>query len=153
MRIRAGLAALALAALTAACGGGPTTDLDAAGVIEELAARGLPAKLTVTYTADTDPNKLLGRPNGYTSKAAFADERAKNGLGEEGDVALGGGVEVFEDADAAETRAEYIQGIGKSMPALGEYTYTAGNVLLRVSKELNPDDAAAYQQALAEIVR
>jgi hypothetical protein len=29
------------------------------------------AKPTVVFTAETDPNHLLGRPNGYTSKSVF----------------------------------------------------------------------------------
>ena len=89
-------AATLLVSLTAC--GGPTADLDAAGVIEAIAGQGLPVTLTVTYTAETDPNKQLGRPNGYTSKAAFTDSRinAADVAGKkEGDVELGGSVEVF----------------------------------------------------------
>jgi hypothetical protein len=102
---------LALATATAlllsltACGG-PTTDLDAAGVIKAITEQGLPVTLTVTYTAETDPNKQLGRPNGYTSKASFTDSRisAADVAGrKEGDVGLGGSVEVFEKARAGGT--------------------------------------------------
>ncbi|MEU4699829.1 hypothetical protein [Nonomuraea dietziae] len=147
-------AALALAALLTACGGG-TTDKDAAGIISELAAQGLPADHTVTYTEENDPNKLLGRPHGYVSKAAFTDERAavQGAGGKPGDINLGGGVEVFPDADAAETRVAYIQNIAKSSPMLGEYTYQSGNVVLRISKDLPPSDAQSYETALSKIVQ
>ncbi|MEV2267408.1 hypothetical protein [Nonomuraea africana] len=143
-----------LAAHLTACGG-VSTDRDAAGIISELAAQGLPADLTVTYTGENDPNKLLGGPNGYVSKAAFTDERAAAGGagGKPGDINLGGGVEVFPDADAAETRVEYIQSLAKSSPMLGEYTYQAGNVALRISKDLPPSDAQAYETALSKIVQ
>ncbi|ETK37383.1 hypothetical protein MPTA5024_04215 [Microbispora sp. ATCC PTA-5024] len=146
-------AALVLAALLTACG--VSTDRDAAGIISELAAQGLPADLTVTYTEENDPNKLLGRPNGYISKAAFTDERAAAGGpgGKPGDLNLGGGVEVFQDADAAETRVKYIQSLAKSSPMMGEYTYQAGNVVLRISKDLPPSDARAYETALNKIVQ
>jgi len=147
-------AATLLVSLTAC--GGPTADLDAAGVIEAIAGQGLPVTLTVTYTAETDPNKQLGRPNGYTSKAAFTDSRinAADVAGKkEGDVGLGGSVEVFDDADQAQQRADYIQEIGKKLPVLGEYDYVAGPVLLRVSKELTPDQAEAFEAALGEIVQ
>lgn len=147
--------AVALAATLAACSSAPATDKDAAAVIAALAAEDLPIKLTVTYTEQTDPNRLLGRPNGYTSKAAFVDGRvdASKMAGKEGDVGLGGGVEVFEDADAAQARADYIQNIGKAGPMFAEYSYTAGNVLVRVSKELPPTDAKAYEAALNKIVQ
>src|SRR5690349_20328219 len=99
----------------AACSG-PTTDLDAAGVVKALVEQGMPATLTVTYTEANDPNKLLGRPNGYTSKASFADSRvdaSKVTSKEKGDVGFGGSVEVYADAGQAEARAAYIQEIGK----------------------------------------
>ncbi|GAB2468576.1 hypothetical protein GCM10027187_40970 [Streptosporangium sandarakinum] len=154
LRLRTALTAGALVAAITSCGGA-STDLDAAGVIKALTDKGLPVSLTVTYTANDDPNKLLGRPNGYTSKASFTDQRvdASKLVGvDKGDVQLGGSVEVFDDADQAEQRADYIQQIGKKMPALGEYDYVAGPVLVRVSKELPPDQAKAFDTALGEIV-
>ncbi|MGV9775385.1 hypothetical protein [Streptosporangium sp. NPDC003464] len=152
-RLSAALSAGALATALVACGG-PTTDLDAAGVVKALSQQGLPVTLTVTYTADNDPNKLLGRPNGYVSKASFTDQRVDTSkvIGKEGDVDLGGSVEVFEDTGQAEQRADYIQEIGKKMPMLGEYDYVAGPVLVRVSKELTPRDAQAFEAALSKIV-
>ncbi|MFG1754924.1 hypothetical protein [Streptosporangium sandarakinum] len=153
-RLSATLTAGALAIAITSCGGA-STDLDAAGVIKALADKGLPVSPTVTYTADDDPNKLLGRPNGYTSKASFTDQRvdaAKVAGAKKGDVELGGSVEVFDDADQAEQRADYIQQIGKKMPMLSEYDYVVGPVLVRVSKELTPDQAKAFDTALGEIV-
>lgn len=38
-----------------------------------LKAKGLLIGTVVVYTAETDTNKLLGRPNQYTSKVNFAD--------------------------------------------------------------------------------
>jgi hypothetical protein len=125
-------------------------------VVNALAQQGLPVTLTVTYTADNDPNKLLGRPNGYTSKASFTDQRidaSKVAGAKEGDVGLGGRVEVFEDAGQAEQRADYIQEIGKKLPMLGEYDYVVGPVVVRVSKELTPTDAKPYEGALGKIVK
>ncbi|MER6175729.1 hypothetical protein [Streptosporangium sp. NPDC001681] len=156
MRLPSALTAAAALLFTLTACGGPTTDLDAAGVVKAITEQGLPVTLTVTYTADTDPNKLLGRPNGYTSKASFTDQRvdaSKVASGKEGDVGLGGSVEVFEDAEQAEQRADYIQGIGEKLPVLGEYDYVAGPVLLRVSKELTPQQAEAFEAALGKIVQ
>ncbi|MFI6510162.1 hypothetical protein ACIBCT_21365 [Streptosporangium sp. NPDC050855] len=154
--MRLPLAATAALLLTLAACSSPTTDLDAAGVIKALTQQGLPVTLSVTYTDSTDPNKQLGRPNGYTSKASFVDQRidaAKVPGGKKGDVGLGGSVEVFEEADQAEQRAAYIQGIGEKMPMLGEYDYVAGSVLLRVSKELTPSQAGAFEAALGEVMK
>ena len=35
--------------------------------MQQLAAKVPSAKLGITYTAENDPNHLLGRPNGYAS--------------------------------------------------------------------------------------
>ncbi|MEV5413582.1 hypothetical protein AB0K60_32730 [Thermopolyspora sp. NPDC052614] len=134
--------ALALVGFLTACGG-TTTDKDAAAIIGDLAANGVPAKLGTVYDENTDPNKLLGRPNGYLSKAEFTDSRVK--------ADKAGSVEVFEDASGAEARAEYIQALGKN-PMLAEYTYVKGNVVVRVDKDMAPSDAKTYEDALNKIV-
>lgn len=125
---------------------------DAAGVIARLKTAGLPVGTITVYTADNDPNHLLGRPNGYTSKASFADTRItadQARSNETGSVDLGGSVEVFSSGDDATARAAYITKSEKSMPMLGtEYDYVSGPVLLRLSQVLTPDQAAAYKKAL-----
>jgi hypothetical protein len=154
-RLSVALTAGVLAFTLAACSGA-TTDLDAAGVVQVLTDQGLPVTLTVAYTEANDPNKLLGRPNGYTSKASFTDQRVDASAvagAKEGDLKLGGSVEVFEDAGQAEQRADYIQEIGKRMSMLSEYSYVAGPVLVRVSKELTPTQAAEFETALGKIVK
>ncbi|MED7926138.1 hypothetical protein SMD20_17920 [Nonomuraea sp. LP-02] len=153
MRLLRTAVVLTLAALLAACASS-TTDKDAAAIVTALAEQGLPVKLSVAYDESTDPNHLLGRPNGYTSKAAFTDSRidASQVAGDKGDVGLGGGVEVFDDAGTAEKRAEYIKAVATA-PMLAEYTYIAGNVVVRVSKHITPTDAKAFEDALAKIVQ
>lgn len=141
--IIATVAALLLVPILTACGAS-TTDKDAAAVIRDLGAQGVPAKLGTVYDENTDPNKLLGRPNGYLSKAEFTDNRITEGQ-------KAGSVEVFEDADGAEARAEYIKALGKS-PMLAEYTYVAGNVVVRVDRSMVPSDAKAYEDALSAIM-
>lgn len=123
---------------------------DAAAVVERLQAAGLPIGEVIVYTAETDPNDLLGRPNGYLSKAAFTDTRITDTAGvAEGDVALGGGVEVFADEADAQQRMDYIQSVLDEMGMLGtEYDFVAGPVLLRLSQELTPEQAEEYEQVL-----
>lgn len=112
------------------------------------------AKFSGTVTADNDPNHLLGRPHQYTSKVTFTDSRIKaadvEGL-KEGDVERGGAIEVFADPTDAEARAKYIQTVTQSLPALAEYDYVHGTVLVRVSHYLTPKQAGEYEAALKQL--
>ena len=113
-----------------------------------------PATPSVVYTADTDPNHLLGRPGGYLSKASFTDTRISSpGLAgcPAGAVELGGSVETYADATGVQNRMNYIQGIAQSNPMFGEYDYTAGPALIRVSRLLTPQQAANYRSAAHQI--
>ena len=112
------------------------------------------AKLSGTVTAENDPNHLLGRPNQYTSKVTFTDSRIKAAdvAGtEKGDVERGGAIEVFGSPADAAARAKYIQAVTKSMPALTEYDYVHGTVLIRVSHYLTPAQAASYKTAAVHL--
>lgn len=168
------LSAVALGAavmVTGACTGGPsepaatgggqpeqtpgTLELTAGQLVEQLAQRVPEAAPSVVFTAETDPNDLLGRPNGYTSRASFTDSRVEpesvEGL-EQGAVDFGGTVEVFASQEAARRRVDFIQSTFAEAPILGtEYDYVRGGVLLRVIGTLTPDQAAAYEAALGEI--
>ena len=78
----------------------PVAARTAEQVVSDLAAAVGSVKPGVVYTAETDPNKLLGRPNGYTSKASFTDSRIKASDVRDtssGSVDLGGSVEVYAD--------------------------------------------------------
>jgi hypothetical protein len=159
------LAALGLTACSSS-GGSPTTT-DSAGVIAPAENGSTPKtaddvtktlgdkiatlKLIKTYTAEDDPNHLLGRPNGYSSKTAFGDSRVKADDAEylkEDAVERGGSVEVFTTEEAAKARMDFIQLVAKGLPAVGEYDYVKGDVLVRVSRFLTPDQAKEYQAAL-----
>lgn len=122
-----------------------------AEVVATLKAAGLPVTLTVDYDETTDPNKQLGRPGGYVDKVAFTDSRiqaADVADDKEGSIELGGGVEVFATEAEAQARADYIKEVTAGMPALTEYGYVKGGVLLRLSRQLTPTQAAEYEAAL-----
>lgn len=125
-----------------------TTPLSASQYIEKLKESGHPIGLVVDYTAETDPNELLGRPNQYTSKSNFADTTIEQLDPTDPD---GGSVEVFKTKKDAENRKKYIDSIGESMPMLTEYNYINGTVLLRLSKSLTPDQAEKYKETFMEI--
>ncbi len=117
-------------------------------VVNALKAKGLSIDNIIVYTAETDPNSLLGRPNQYTSKVKFADTNL-----EQTDTAepTGGTIEFFTSNEGAKARKEYIDNFGKSMPMLVEYSYINNGVLLRLDKELTPDQASNYEKAFAEL--
>lgn len=152
------LAVLATAILLAAAGcsssSGSSGGLDAEQVTKKLSEKIPSVSLTKTYTAEDDPNKLLGRPGQYTSKAAFADSRVpKEGLpADNTQTEHGGGVEVFADEAGAKARREMIEKLSQGLGGLiAEYGYVKGGVLVRVSGKLTPDQAKEYETALATI--
>jgi hypothetical protein len=174
--VRRFLLPIAAILLTAACGsntpapssstdakapaGAPaTSSLDAAGVFKALVATVPTAKLTWTATAANDPNHLLGRPNQYTSKIAFADSQIPSSdtqIGNSspfktGDVQLGGSIEVFPNPDDAAARTKYVEAVTKSVQMFAEYDYQHGDVVLRLSHFLTPDQATKYKAALDKL--
>lgn len=115
--------------------------LDAKTVLAKLTAAKLGLTNQNVQDEDTDPNKLLGRPNGYTSRAS-ADLPGGDKDGDKYDVSRGLAVEVYADAAGAETRSKYIQGLLKNTPILGvEYHYLSGSVLVRVAGDVKPSQA------------
>lgn len=132
--------------------------VDAAAVTRQLAAAGLPVRLTVVYDAGTDPNGKLGKPQQYVSKTAFDDTRVSNlpkasadaSRGRRDSISYGGTVEVFATAADAQGWAEYID---KSQQSMGtqiapDHILRKGTVVVRVSHLLTPDQAKAYERAL-----
>lgn len=128
------------------------TPLTASTAFTKLATTVATVKLSGTVTAANDPNHLLGRPGQYTSKVTFADSRIKAADvtdSTKGSVDLGGAIEIFAGPAGATARAKYIQAIAKSMPAVAEYDYVHGAVLVRVSHYLTPAQAATYKTTAA----
>ena len=93
---------------------------------------------------------LLGRPGQYTDKVNFKDTRiSSTDQGVDISVTDGGSIEVFTTTTDAKNRFAYIQKISKSGVALfAEYEYLDGLVILRVSAQLTPDQAAKYEATL-----
>jgi hypothetical protein len=138
---------------TAAAAAGAAAQLagkDAADVVAWLKAAGVTVKATKVYDEDSDPNNMLGRPGGYTSKAAFQDKRvpASEYGSEVDDPNRGGSVEVFADQAAALARARDVQTKLKAFGLGTEYDYVVGGVLVRVTGTVKPSQAAAYEKAL-----
>jgi len=97
----------------------------------------------VAYTAATDPNHLLGRQGGYTSKVDWGTWSSP-----QGDIGDGGSIEVFAIAAAAGARARYLQAI---TPPVGDgYDYVSGTAVLRLRDEYTPAQAAALAAKFAK---
>lgn len=116
--------------------------------------------IVVVYNEETDINNLLGRPNQYISKVTFEDKRLEQVnkdneflSEEEREKPTGGTIEVFANETDMKKRKEYIESIYLNMPVLSEYVYSKGNILLRLEKELTPEQAKEYEKALNEIVK
>jgi len=125
----------------------PAHTADATAVAMELKAKVSSITGITTVTEELDSNKLLGRPNQYTSAAWIADAGATPG---ETGIDSGAVVEVFANEADAAARSEYIQGIlQKAGPAFGtEWHHQKGKVLLRVSGVLSPSVNDQYKAAL-----
>ena len=119
--------------------------------MKAIAAKVATARPGFVYTAETDPNHLLGEPNGYTAEATFTDNRispADTAGVRPGSIQKGGSVEVFADASSATIRRQRLGQLERSAPLpAGEYTFTNGPALLRVSGRLTPAQAAEYAAA------
>ena len=102
----------------------------------------------IDHTYESDSNGLLGRPNGYVAASVLVDSRGGcvSGPG----VDCGAVIEQFPDESGARRRADYLQAIGKAAPMLAnEWSVVKGDLLLRISGELTPEQAKAYEAAFA----
>ena len=119
-------------------------------IVKELQAHGLPVGAITVYTDKNDPNNLLGRPGQYISKASFKDTRIGNVV--DFGVSTGGSVEVFASTTDAQYRFTYLQALSTSgNPLFAEYEYLDGVAILRVSSQLTPGEAKAYETAFKAV--
>lgn len=118
----------------------------------------LPITQELTYTEETDENGLLGRPDQYTSKTSWNDENDVDEVQMCNDYPDDDyrdcTVEVFENKSDARERQEYIESVWEDGGLLhqDQYIYRAGTALLRVTYQITPDQAAAYEKAFYEIM-
>lgn len=127
----------------------PTAAADATSVATAVKSKVKSITKVTTVTEALDTNKLLGRPNQYTSVAWITDSGATAG---ETGVDGGAAVEVFATPEDAKARSEYILGVLKKMgPAFGtEWHHLDGATLLRVSGKLSPSVNAQYTAAFGK---
>jgi hypothetical protein len=127
----------------------PTVD----SLLAALTAAGLPIGATITYTAETDTNDLLGRPGMYTGKVAWIDNRVADECLELGvpDFDCGGTAEVFANDDDRDERYRYLGGFADQSFAGGYYMWRLPGMVVRVGYELTPAVAGEYAAVLEQL--
>lgn len=115
-----------------------------------LQANGLPIGDSYVFSRADDPDHLLGTPGQYVGKVTFQDARiAQDSHGTQIGVLDGGCIEVFANLKDADATQQYFESINTDGPVFStEFDYWHGIVLLRLSSQLTPDQAHAYQDAL-----
>ena len=116
--------------------------LDAKAVFDRLVAAGLPISNPVPVDKSTDPNNLLGRPGGYTSRLSFSVPGGDPKADQYG-IGRGGIIEVFATASDAKRRADRIR--KQDRESRDEHQYLVGTVLVRL--------VGGVDRALADKVR
>ena len=112
--------------------------------VRALEASGFRFVGVVNHTEESDPNNMLGRPGGYTSKVDFYDARYPNS---DDSMISPNTIEVYETKNAATKRVEYIEAVTTDMPMLRTYMYQSGASVLRLDRELTPTIAREYEAA------
>lgn len=120
--------------------------MTAQGVLDAFKAAGIPLQDVTVYTAENDPNSLLGRPGQYIGKANWNDSRHP---ADDQDGA--NTVEVFPDETALTKRRDYIVSVTGDSPMLLQYMQAHRNALVRLDKKITPDQAAEYKRALESL--
>jgi len=110
-------------------------ELEAEYIVNELKE-----ELSITnikvFNAKNDPNELLGRPGQYIGKASWKDSRFED---------AGGTVEVFKNNSDLQNRKEYLESVFEEYPIYVQYMYVHKNAILRIDKNLTPDQAEEYK--------
>ena len=117
-------------------------------IVNLFIEKGLPLGKLEIYDEETDLNKLLGRPNQYTSKVNFEDTRVK----QIGEYVEGGTVEIFNNEADAQNRETYLNTVTSTFSPSAQYMYRYGVVLLRISYDLLPDQAEEYNNVIKSII-
>lgn len=146
-----GLLAAFLAGCSPSSVASPLKPMNAAEIVAQFKAKGLPVGPVTVATEASDTNHLLGRPRQYTSKASFPDTRHLDGpdvLGPSENT-----VEVFENTADALARQKYIEGVTKGVAFLAQYQVRKGSVLARFDRVLTPKEVAQYDAALTVILQ
>jgi hypothetical protein len=129
------------------CGSKATATVDKVTPKVKVTAQSIFDKLKITegsymtnievVTAENDENKLLGRPNQYTEKINWNDNRLKDSM-------TNCSIELFSNATDAISRKTYLEGVIKAMPTFVQYISIKDNVIVRIEGALTPTQSDEY---------
>lgn len=144
-KLHAAMALTALALTMTGC----SSDPSAMDIANKVAEKREGAQVT-EITSENDPNGLVGKTNGPAEAAHVAWQECSTELA----VECGATVEVFEDDDAAQKRAEYIQGILAEAPMFGsEWDFVKDGTVLRLNGDLTEEEADELNVIDGELVK
>lgn len=115
------------------CPYGRLSTIDAIDAVNELIEKGVPITNVIEYDEDTDPNSILGQPNGYIQKVNFTYYGEYKGM-----------VELFDNIDDATAHA------GMCSEA-GFYVYQHDLAVFRLERRTYPEPAEEFESYLNEL--
>ena len=123
-------------------------NMTAEQIATKMQEAGLPIDNVIVYNENTDRNKLLGRPNQYTSKINFADSRLEQTDPENPN---GGPIEVFNNSSDLGKRKKHNEMVMEQYPVFTEYLFVRDNYIIRLSYDLTKDQAEEYKKIFMSI--
>ena len=122
-------------------------------IINAFKDAGLPIGEVIIHDSKSDPNNLLGRPDGYIASAHFEDktvDQIEPLSDDDENLPLGGSIEIWPSQEGAQKRLDYMLKIDEVMnlQPLKQYRYLNDNILLRLEYEILPEDAEKYEEVL-----
>jgi hypothetical protein len=117
-------------------------NMSAAEVLGVFIKAGFPIYDQYIFAKETDPEKLLGTPHNYTSRAEWFDSRAGN-LNN-----IGVFVEVFKNSSDCKARKQKIDQTYAMLSSVRFYSFQQGKVLLNLQCALSTTAVAGYEGAL-----
>ena len=118
-------------------------------------------EFVLPFSASTDPNKQLGRPNQYIEKVSWPDKRIDPKFESDGyyDTEIdptqykGGTIEKFKNQADLNRRYTYIKNITLNAPMLNQYIYKKGLFLMRLDKDFTPNQAKEYEREFNRLAK
>lgn len=109
-------------------------------VVKAFKAANLPLGQLAFFTAASDPQKLLGKPNQYVEKATWQTTEK-----------MVHAVEGFAAEADLQARKAAVEAAARSGAQPAEYVYAHKNILLRIHHEMIPETAGKFEQALKSL--
>lgn len=111
--------------------------LTAESVAAALLAGGFPVSEVRVHTAETDPDRLLGRSNQYVGRVSWRDARV-------GDDAT---IELFPNLSSLQARKIRVESTNTRNGLTAQYIYVRSDerALLRIPTALTPEQAGEYE--------